>query len=245
MEQSHNLSLEARWRAYREPALLAAMAGFVDTLGFVALYGLFTAHVTGNLVVAGAEMAGGNVDVLAKLLAIPTFVLAVGAITWWVQHSAARDARLLAKIMLVEAFWLTAFMLAGLVLGPLRGADGWDTIVTGMLGVIAMSVRNAAGRLLLGTTTPSTIMTGNVTQLTIDTTTLLSGKDDPAAARGRIKKILPAVLGFTAGAALGAGGYAAFGFASLGLPIAATLWLALREWAASRQRGAKINAEIV
>jgi uncharacterized membrane protein YoaK (UPF0700 family) len=75
-------------------------------------------------------------------------------------------------------------------------------------------------------------MTGNVTQLTIDATTLLSGKDDVAAARVRIRKILPSILGFTAGAALGAAGYAAFGFASLALPIAATLWLAAAEWRA-------------
>jgi uncharacterized membrane protein YoaK (UPF0700 family) len=232
MEKPSGLNLETRWHPYREPALLAAMAGFVDTLGFVALFGLFTAHVTGNLVLAGAELAGGHGEILAKLLAIPAFVISVGATTWWVQHSAARDARLLGKIMLVEAFWLAVFMLAGILLAPMQGADGWNTILTGMCGVVAMSVRNAAGRLLLGTTTPSTVMTGNVTQLTIDATTLLTRRDDPAAARLRIKKILPSIIGFTAGAALGAAGYAGFGFASLILPIAATLWLAFREWRA-------------
>lgn len=225
-----SLAIETRWRHYREPTVLAAMAGFVDTLGFIALFGLFTAHVTGNLVLAGAELAGGSGHVFAKLLAIPVFVLTVAATTWWVQHTAVRDSRLLAKIMLVEALWLTAFMLAGMLLGPMHSADGWNTIATGMLGVIAMSVRNAASRLLLVTTTPTTVMTGSVTQLAIDVTTLLSGRDDVAAARARIKKVLPPVFGFVAGAALGAFGYAACGYFSLLLPILATLWLAVREW---------------
>ncbi|MDF9347401.1 DUF1275 family protein [Escherichia coli] len=46
--------------------------------------------------------------------------------------------------------------------------DGLTTLVTGMTGVMGMGVRNATSRLLLSITSPSTMMTGNVTQLTID-----------------------------------------------------------------------------
>ena len=36
---------------------LGFIGGYVDTVGFVALFGLFTAHVTGNFVLIGAELS--------------------------------------------------------------------------------------------------------------------------------------------------------------------------------------------
>jgi len=57
---------------------LAFVAGYVDTVGFVALFGLFTAHVTGNFVLIGAALAQSTGNVLLKLLVFPAFVLAVG-----------------------------------------------------------------------------------------------------------------------------------------------------------------------
>ncbi len=57
---------------------LGFLAGYVDTLGFVALFGLFTGHVTGNFVLIGAEMAhpqGG--PLLMKFLAFPAYILGV------------------------------------------------------------------------------------------------------------------------------------------------------------------------
>ena len=47
-----------------EDSVLAAIAGYVDTLSFVALFGLFTAHVTGNFVLIGAGAAGFGQGVL-------------------------------------------------------------------------------------------------------------------------------------------------------------------------------------
>lgn len=41
------------------PTLLSFNGGYVDTLGFLSLSGLFTAHITGNFVTLGATMAHG------------------------------------------------------------------------------------------------------------------------------------------------------------------------------------------
>src|ERR1700719_5309098 len=59
------------------PLLLSLNAGFVDTAGFLALQGLFTAHVTGNFVTLGASLALGTSGTIAKLLALPVFCAVV------------------------------------------------------------------------------------------------------------------------------------------------------------------------
>src|ERR1700732_1368600 len=62
------------------PLLLSLNAGFVDTAGFLALQGLFTAHVTGNFVTLGASFALGTSGAVAKLLALPVFCAVVVAV---------------------------------------------------------------------------------------------------------------------------------------------------------------------
>src|SRR6202162_4199991 len=62
------------------PLLLSLNAGFVDTAGFLALQGLFTAHVTGNFVTLGASLVLGTSGALAKLLALPVFCVVVMAV---------------------------------------------------------------------------------------------------------------------------------------------------------------------
>src|SRR6202142_1616045 len=62
------------------PLLLSLTAGYVDTAGFLALQGLFSAHVTGNFVTLGAALVLGSTGVVAKLIALPLFCVVVALV---------------------------------------------------------------------------------------------------------------------------------------------------------------------
>jgi uncharacterized membrane protein YoaK (UPF0700 family) len=58
---------------------LSFVSGFIDTVGFIALFGLFTAHVTGNLVLAGASFLDHNTtgNLLSKVVMLPVYIAGV------------------------------------------------------------------------------------------------------------------------------------------------------------------------
>ncbi|MEL4749113.1 DUF1275 family protein, partial [Acinetobacter baumannii] len=49
-ETSIQQETQSTWAICRDPVLLTMVGGAIDTIGFIALFGFFTAHVTGNLV---------------------------------------------------------------------------------------------------------------------------------------------------------------------------------------------------
>src|SRR6476661_2716290 len=63
------------------PTVLSTTAGAVDVVGFLALGGLFTAHITGNVVVVAAHYVIGGFSEIGPLLAVPVFVAVLGAVT--------------------------------------------------------------------------------------------------------------------------------------------------------------------
>ena len=64
----------------RLPPLLSVIAGMVDVIGYLSLGKLFTAHVTGNLVVIAALLVRGGPPNVAQILAVPVFIVAVAAV---------------------------------------------------------------------------------------------------------------------------------------------------------------------
>ena len=218
-------------RHWLAPALMSFVAGYVDTIGFIALFSLFTAHVTGNFVLAGATLAtvaagGVSVGLIGKLLALPVFVIGVALTALAlrsIKSSTGSTGRAARAALLLQTVGMLLFMLAGLWAQPILDADAPSAIICGMLGVLAMSVQNAASRLVFSDMAPSTVMTGNVTQLVIDGVDIWRAVDSASAesASARVSKMLPSVMAFLVGALSGGVGYQFLGFSALLVAVAA------------------------
>src|SRR5947207_4377607 len=201
---------------------LSFIASYVDTAVFVGLFGLFTSHVTGNFVLIGAALVHHAYGVETKLLALPVFVLAIAATVLAVRILERRGRRPLPPLLIAEAFFLVVSACAPTLMGAAIRPENSTAMVTGMLAVFAMGLQNAYMRIKLGTLPPTTIMTGNVTQATIDALTIVlsSTPADRDAAARRFARMWPAIAAFTIGAALGAFGFVVAGLLCLALPAA-------------------------
>jgi uncharacterized membrane protein YoaK (UPF0700 family) len=150
------------------PLLLSLNAGYVDTAGFLALQGLFTAHVTGNFVTLGASLALGTSGVVAKLLALPVFCAVVIAARLLGTLLSNRAAPVFEILIGIKLLLLIAGAVLAIWFGPFHNGDSWQAIVTGMVLVAAMAIQNAVHRVHLGSAPPSTLMTGTTTQVMLD-----------------------------------------------------------------------------
>ncbi len=212
-------------RAALLPVGLGLVAGYVDTVRFVALYGVFTAHVTGNFVLIGSELTHPSGNVLLKLLVFPAFIIAVALTRFIVLWLERRGRPALGPMLALQATLLAAFMVLGWAGAPVAGTNALLPMLAGMTGAAAMGAQNAVGRLLLPSVTPTTVMTGNVTQLVIDSVDLWRGANDPAIRARAVRVVMP-VVAFALGAIGGAFVYAAAGFAALLVPMVVLVALA-------------------
>src|SRR5580692_13050422 len=132
------------------PRILSINAGFMDTAAFLALKGLFTAHVTGNFVTLGAALVLGTSGALAKLLALPMFCLVVIAIRLFSAALMAKGLPALRTILGVKVVLLSLGAALAIAFGPFESGDGWAALSTGMVLVAAMAIQNAIHRIHMG-----------------------------------------------------------------------------------------------
>lgn len=218
---------------------LGFIAGFVDTFGFVALFLLFTAHVTGNFVVIGAALVKSGPGVLAKLLALPVFMAVVAGVCLFVRAHERAGRPVLMSLLVLHGVLLAGFMAAGLALEPFKDADDAGAVVTGLIGVAAMAIQNAGWRLAFPSLVPTTVMTGNVTQVMIDAVDALGANSAAAKAeaRSRLRRFIPAIVSFTVGAMVGAIAFAQAGYWGLLLPLVVLATLIIVERPARKLQG--------
>ncbi|HEX8016666.1 MAG TPA: YoaK family protein [Flavobacterium sp.] len=195
--------------------LLTMIAGYCDTVTFVAADSIFSAHVTGNFIVFAYQIIkGSDVHAWIKLLTFPIFIFAVIVGGRIALRSVNRYT-----ILFWEGIILVLCGIASYVFGYLEIFSEWTMYTVAMTTVFAMGLQNAFGKLFAKETHgPTTMMTGNVTQASLDLGNLLKNGTNDADSLLSFKKQLVTIFGFLTGCFLGAVAGKYFGLTTLLLP---------------------------
>lgn len=219
-------------------ALLSGIAGYVDAAGFVSLVGLFPAHLTGELVGDAIALSSGRVKGTgsghAHLWAFPVFVGAVILATlvarifrhWGLKARAA----LLALVTLALALFSASDALAWFL-----HEGQLPLLVRGGFAVAAMGFQSALMRESLTGSCPTTVMTGNLTQVVIDVVDHVVGRvTRPILLQGkahlRLTPVASSLCVFALSAVLGGWLARLYGSASVALPAALAAALMFQAW---------------
>lgn len=217
-------------------ALLSGIAGYVDAAGFVSLVGLFPAHLTGELVgdaiALSAGHGSGHGAGRAHVWAFPVFVGSV--------ILATLVARIFRHLGLKARAGLLALVTLALALFSVSDALAWllhegqlPMLVRGGFAVAAMGFQSALMRESLTGSCPTTVMTGNLTQVVIDVVDHVVGRVTRPILRQskvRLTPVAGSLLVFALSAALGGWLARLYGSASVALPTALAAALMFQAW---------------
>ena len=226
--------------ATRRTTMIALIAltfstGLIDAVSFISLGRVFTANMTGNIVLLGFAVGGATslsaARSVASLLAFMAGALLGGVI--YFRHSDWTQMQLLKRAIVIEAALL--LMATGLA----ASAGTKPEISTGLtyalivLLALAMGFRNAVVRKLAVPDLTTTVLTLTVTGIASDSS--LAGGSNP-----RWKSRVTAVMTMFAGAATGTI-FLRYGiFAPLG--VSSVLLLAVLAWMdGTREDAAPVN----
>lgn len=207
------------------PGILSVIAGSTDVISFLALAGLFTAHITGNLVVLAAHIVtGGQADV-AAMLSVPVFMAVLGLTRLLATALEWIGVPTLRPLLLIQFLLLGGCLLLCVAIGTRFDPRSTVGVTAGMLGVSAMAVQNALVQISLRGAPSTAVMTTNLTRFMMDSGDVLLARDPKSRAEARIraKHTWQAIAGFATGCALGAACEAKFGLWSLALPTGLAL----------------------
>ena len=167
------------------PFVLSLTAGSTDIIGFLGLNGLFTAHITGNIVVLAAHMVAGDPAIFSYMLSVPVFMLVLLLIRLLASGLERSGLSALSPLLLLQLLFLAAFLGLCVTAGPWRNANALLAISAGMLGVAAMAVQNSLVQIALKNTPTTAVMTTNVTHFMLDLGVVLAGDDATKVAAAR------------------------------------------------------------
>lgn len=189
------------------PTVLSTVAGMVDVISFVSLK-LFTAHVTGNLVVIAALLVRGGPPNLTQILAVPVFILAVGGV-WLIAKMLDKSGWDLARpLLLVQFLLLTCVLIFSVTFDPGAHPHGFMGGIAAMIAVSAMACQFALLRLAVPGAPSTAVMTGNLTKTTLSLLDTLWRKEPLMKNAGQqLKKTVALVAGFFIGCVAGAAAF--------------------------------------
>jgi uncharacterized membrane protein YoaK (UPF0700 family) len=177
--------------------MLTLISGLVDAVSYLGLGRVFTANMTGNVVVLGFAAAGApGFSVPATLTSLGAFLLGAGC------------AGLLTRRIMARSLLLTIAMAIEAVLGGVAATVAYLSVTVASGGprytviavlAFAMGVRNATVRRLAVPDMTTTVLTMTLTGLAADSR--LAGGTGEGTGR-RVLAVAAMLAGATAGAAL-------------------------------------------
>ncbi len=216
-------SLRSAARSVRHPLTRALLTltfttGLVDAVSYLGLGRVFTANMTGNIVLLGfGIVSAGGLPVLAPLISLGCFLLGAAAGGMLAKRLKGRHPEHIAHALAIEVSLIGGAAVFAVVVAVRPGAASGDLVIA--LLAFAMGVRNATVRLIAVPDLTTTVLTMTLTGL---------AADSPAAGgsgRGSRRR-LSAVVAMLAGALAGA----LLLKTSLVLPLVATAALAMVTW---------------
>jgi uncharacterized membrane protein YoaK (UPF0700 family) len=187
---------------------LTVLSGLVDAVCYLGLGRVFTANMTGNVVVLGFAAAGApGFSVPASLTSLGVFL--VGAVAGGrLSRHVTRRSRLLTIAIGCEAFFVAAAAVVAFLASTV--AAGWGRYTVIALLAFAMGIRNSVIRSLAIPDMTTTVLTQTLTGLAADSP--LAGGENTRAGR-RSAAVICMLAGAITGAAL-------FLHKGAGLPLA-------------------------
>ncbi len=198
--------------------VLSFTTGLIDAVSYLGLGRVFTANMTGNIVLLGFGIAGsGGLPVLAPLVSLGAFLVGAAAGGILAARVASHHARHVGATLAIEFSLLGVAAILAAVL-DVRPSSASGYVIIALLA-LAMGVRNATVRRLAVPDLTTTVLTMTLTGLAAESP--IAGGTGRGSTR-RIAAVVAVLAGAVAGALLLR--------ESLALPLLAATVLALATW---------------
>ncbi|MGH9097134.1 MAG: YoaK family protein [Acidimicrobiales bacterium] len=177
--------------------VLTVVSGLVDAVSYLGLGHVFTANMTGNVVLLGFAAAGApGFSIPASLASLGSFLIGAACAGRITLHIDSRRRWLLTAMAIEGALAGAAAVVAS---STSTIGSGWPRYAVIVLMAFAMGVRNSTIRRLAVPDVTTTVLTMTLTGLAADSS--LAGGSNPKVGR-RTSAVMAMLVGAIAGAAL-------------------------------------------